>query len=530
MSDAQNLPERINDLAAVSIRLASPEDIYGWSQGEVTHPDFLKEPLDEPNPQGLFSERIFGPIRDWCCGCRFQGRPRWWGPEHRGERCPKCNVTIDQSLVRRRHMGHINLAVPIVHTWFLRSRPSPLALLLDIRARDLEQIASYRVHVVLSRGKCRLKPGQLLDDMEYLELRGQGKEFEADTGGRAIRALLERIKLPQQARKVRKELEALRAKRVRSPRQKQLSRALEVITWLQKSGNKPEWMLLDYLPVIPPDLRPMRDLPGSKVRFSSDLNLFYENILRVNQRLRELIRRGAPSAVLRDQSQHLQRCVDELFDNAHCETPRQGASRRPLKSLTDLLQGKAGRFRQNLLGKRVDYSGRGVIVCGPNLRLNQCGLPRAIAEELFQPYLLGRLARLLYWSLGMEWNASLRAAYMKLKGRDAKAREALRGALPKHRLADASKTLDSFTHLRHRWLEEALASHLVLLNRAPSLHRMSIQAFEPVLCDGKTILLHPLVCEGFGADFDGDTMAVHLPLSTLAQDEARRLMLPVQNL
>ncbi len=515
---------------AVSIRLASPQDIRGWSSGAVTHADFLKDSLGQPNRDGLFSERIFGPLFDWCCACRLRERPKYWGREARGTVCPTCGVSIDPSSVRRQRMGHIELAVPVVHTWFLRSRPSPLAQLLGLSAAELEAIASSLLHVILAPGESGLQPHELIGDLEYLELRGQEKQFVAGTGGRALLQLLQKLDLAQRETEVQAKLASLLAARKLPIQQRALRRTLQLLGWLRDSGNKPEWMVLECLPVLPPDLRPLRELPRTGTRYCSDLNLFYENILRVNGRLRELQERGAPSAVLRDQARQLQRWVDALFDNAHCDPPVTGASRRPLKSLTDSLQGKEGRFRQNLLGKRVDYSARAVIIVGPKLKLHQCGLPRVIAEELFRPHLIGRLARHLHGSLPIDWPAALRSARFAFDGRDAEVRRTLREALTDVFHDSIDDSLRDKDQLLEDWLHEALRDHLVLLNRAPSLHRMNIQAFEPVLHEGKTILLHPLACEGFGADFDGDTMAVHLPLSDAAQDEADRLMRPIHNL
>jgi DNA-directed RNA polymerase subunit beta' len=511
---------------AVSIRLASPEDIRGWSSGAITRADFLKDSFVQPHPDGLFSERIFGPLFDWCCGCRLKERPKYWGPDSQGQVCPTCGVCIDQSLVRRQRMGHIELAVPIVHTWFLWQ----IAGLLDMRFGDLKAVVASQIHVILDAGESGRERGGLIDDLEYIELRGQEKKFTAETGGRVIRQLLEQLDLDQYEEETRAELGRLWASRKRALRTHVLSRALKLLPSLRTSGNKPEWMVLQCLPVLPPDLRPLRELPATRTRYCSDLNLFYDNILRINNRLQELQERGAPSAVLRDQARQLQRSVDALFDNERCESPVKGASRRPLKSLSELLQGKQGRFRQNLLGKRVDYSGRGVIVVEPKLKLHQCGLPRVIAIELFRPHLIGRLARHLHGSLPIDWPAALRSARFAFDGRDADVRRTLREAMTDVFHDSIDDIIKDKPALLESWLQEALRDHRVLLNRAPSLHRMSIQAFEPVLHEGKTILLHPLACEGFGADFDGDTMAVHLPLSDVAQEEAERLMQPVRNL
>lgn len=532
MNDASDAPP-LRDDAVVRLRLASSDDFLAWSNGEVTHADFLKEPLERPHPDGLFSERLFGPLNDWCCGClvnEAKKKPRWWGPEHQGKPCPDCHVTVDSSDSRRHRFAHIELAAPVVHSWYLNNRPSPIALLLDLSFQELRELVYEGTFVVLDPGDTGLSLFAQLDVESYIALRGQGMSFVAETGAPAVRHWLQRLDLPARRAQAEEELTRLRRARKKPLRQKQLARLCELSDGLLQSGTRPEWMVLTRLPVIPPALRPMREMPGKRTRFTSDLNPLYEQILRANERLKKNLTLRIPNIVLRDQARDLQCRVDALFDNARCRPPVLGAGRRPLKSFTDLLQGKEGRFRQNLLGKRVDYSGRGVIVCEPKLKLMQCGLPRILARELFRPHLIGRLARLLYYALATDWNAAVRAAHLEVRQRHQAALRALRGAIPAGKEARAAELLQSFHTLKEAWLEEIVPQHLVLLNRAPSLHRMNIQAFEPVLVSGKAIRLHPLVCEGFGADFDGDTMAVHLPLSRVAQSEAHERLRPTQNL
>ena len=527
------------DFTAVTIRLASPEDVRSWSKGEVTHAGFLKDAPERPHPLGLFSQRIFGPLLDWTCACLTDGKARYWGPDARGTVCPLCHVPIDRSLVRRQWMGHIELAAPVVHPWFLRGRPSPLALLLGVKASALEQVADCQAHVVFDPADSGLKKGEILSEERYGEERAKerqrgGRSFTSDTGGRAVKKLLQGLHLAELARELRAEWTTLVREEKKRGRQAELLARLRIIESLRDSANKPEWMVLECLPVLPPDLRPVRQLRGSGLRVSSDLNCFYQHIIEVNTRARTWAERRAPEVLVRHELRRLQTWVDGLLDNARRTGPGRkpltGTSNRPLKSLTDLIAGKQGRFRQNLLGKRVDYSARAAIVCGPGLKLHQCGLPRPIAEELFRPLVLGRLARHLQRELELPWRDARLLAGVALKGSDADVRRAFAALKCPGGLRDADRLLHHKDSLIEEMLQAALRGHLVLLNRAPSLHRMNVQAFEPVLCGGKAIQIPPLVCEGFNADFDGDCMAVHLPLSNAAQVEAALLMRPVHNL
>jgi DNA-directed RNA polymerase subunit beta' len=482
----------INQFGAVRISLASPADILAWSAGEVTRPDTINYRTHRPEKGGLFCERIFGPEKDWECAC---GRYR--GIKHKGLSCDRCGVQVAHSRVRRKRMGHIELAAPVVHIWFFKGRPSPLAQLLDMKTAELESVIYHRARVLIEVGRTKLKRGTVLDDGEYQRLREKhGNTFTAEGGAEAVEQLLGKLNLSKLASRLRKELVKL-GRRARPPieQRKKLVRRLEVVEALLRSLNRPEWMVLRHIPVIPPDLRPVVLLESGNYA-SSDLNDLYRRVIQRNIRLKKLQELNAPEIIQRNEKRLLQQAVDALFDNTSCAAPVQGSARRELKSLADMLKGKQGRFRENLLGKRVDYSGRSVIVVGPELKLHQCGLPKVMALELFQPFIIRRLREL-------DKDLSIHRAKRLIKER-------------KEVVFDA--------------LEAVMKGHPVLLNRAPTLHRMGIQAFEPVLVEGNAIRLHPLVCKAFNADFDGDQMAVHLPLSVEAIREARERMMAAKNI
>ncbi|MCL2330450.1 MAG: DNA-directed RNA polymerase subunit beta', partial [Phycisphaerae bacterium] len=485
---AENIYDRINDYGSVRITLASPNDIRSWSFGEVKKPETINYRTYRPEKDGLFCERIFGPERDWECACG-----KYKGTKHKGIICDRCGVKVTHSRVRRKRMGHINLAAPIVHIWFFKAMPSRLGALLDMKTGDLEKIIYFQDYVVVDPMGSPLKFKQLLNEEEYRAARekyGEGG-FEAQTGAEAVRTLLQKLELNELGVTLREELIRTNSKQ----RIKDLSKRLKIVENLRKSGNSPEWMVMEVVPVIPPDLRPLVLLESGNFA-TSDLNDLYRRIINRNNRLKKLVDLNAPEVIIRNEKRMLQQAVDALFDNGRCRRPVLGSSNRPLKSLTDMIKGKQGRFRENLLGKRVDYSARSVIVVGPELKLHQCGLPKKIALELYQPFII-----------------------RKLKERG---------------LADTIKSAKKMLERRDQeiWdiLEEVIVNHPVLLNRAPTLHRMGIQAFEPVLVEGNAIRIHPLVCRGFNADFDGDQMAVHLPLSIEAQTEAHVLMLSTNNI
>src|SRR2546425_760769 len=499
----------------IQIRIASPEEIRGprdskererlelqgqrtwWSWGEVTKPETINYRSFKPERDGLFCERIFGPVKDWECHCGKYKRIRY-----RGVICDRCGVEVTLSKVRRERMGHIELAVPVAHIWFFKTLPSPMGNLLDMTLRDLERVIYYTNYVVIEPGKQEVQDKELLDEDRYLELRTKAKTegdagFKADIGSPAVRALLERINVDKLADELRDSV----ATETSPHRKKQMLKRLKIVDAFRNSGNAgegrndPRWMILDVVPVIPPDLRPLVPLDGGRFA-TSDLNDLYRRVINRNNRLQKLILHRAPEVILRNEKRMLQEAVDALFDNGRRSKAIRGRGKRPLKSLSDMLKGKQGRFRQNLLGKRVDYSGRSVIVVGPELRLHQCGLPKLMALELFKPFIMSRLVE--------------RKSVQNIKA--------------------AKKYVDSMTPEVWDVLEEVIAEHPVLLNRAPTLHRLGIQAFEPVLVEGKAIQVHPLVCHAFNADSDGDQMAVHLPLSAEAQAEARLLMLSSNNI
>jgi DNA-directed RNA polymerase subunit beta' len=486
--------DRINDYGAVRISLASPHDIRSWSFGEVKKPETINYRTYRPEKDGLFCEKIFGPEKDWECTC---GKYR--GMKYKGMICDRCGVKVTHSRVRRKRMGHIELAAPVVHIWFFKAMPSRLGTLLDMKTTSLEKIIYFQDYVVVDPGQTKLKERQLLTEDEYrraVEENGPDA-FEADMGAEAVKKLLEKLNLVELSRDLREKLakENEKGDKASKARQKDYVKRLKIIESLRDSSNKSEWMVLECIPVIPPDLRPLVLLDSGNFA-TSDLNDLYRRIINRNNRLKKLVDLNAPEVIIRNEKRMLQQSVDALFDNNRCKRPVLGSSNRPLKSLTDMIKGKQGRFRENLLGKRVDYSARSVIVVGPELKLHQCGLPKKIALELFQPFIIRRLKEL--------------------------------------GLADTIKSAKKMLERKddHVWdiLEEVTKSHPVLLNRAPTLHRMGIQAFEPVLIEGNAIRIHPLVCKGFNADFDGDQMAVHLPLSIEAQVEAHVLMMSTNNI
>ncbi len=477
----------VNDYARVRISLASPNDIRAWSFGEVKKPETINYRTYRPEKDGLFCERIFGPERDWECAC---GKFR--GTKHKGIICDRCGVKVTHSRVRRKRMGHINLAAPVVHIWFFKAVPSRLGALLDIKTTALEKVVYFQDYIVVDPGETSLKPKQLLTEEEFRSaVQKYGHSFTAMMGAEAVKELLGRLELSQLSAELREELLKTGSKQ----REKDLAKRLKIVEALRNSPNDPTWMVLEVIPVIPPDLRPLVLLDSGNFA-TSDLNDLYRRIINRNSRLKKLVDLNAPEVIIQNEKRMLQQAVDALFDNGRCRRPVLGSSNRPLKSMTDMIKGKQGRFRENLLGKRVDYSARSVVVVGPELKLHQCGLPKKIALELYQPFII-----------------------RKLKERG---------------LADTIKSAKKMLERRDQeiWdiLEEVIYQHPVLLNRAPTLHRMGIQAFEPVLVEGNAIKIHPLVCKGFNADFDGDQMAVHLPLSVEAQVEAHVLMMSTNNI
>ncbi|TDJ54204.1 MAG: DNA-directed RNA polymerase subunit beta', partial [Gemmatimonadetes bacterium] len=517
----------------ITIRIASPEEIRGprdrkererrelqgqrswWSWGEVVKPETINYRSFKPEKDGLFCEKIFGPVKDWECHCGKYKRIRY-----RGVICDRCGVEVTLSKVRRERMGHIELSVPVAHIWFFKTLPSPMGNLLGITLRDLERVLYYSNYIVINPGKQKdpadkdaadsdkkkaqkdLTELQLLDEDTYLELKQKAKEegddaFHAEIGAPAIRELLNALDI----KKLSVELRAKVATETSQHRKKQTLKRLKIVDAFLNSGdsgeapNDPAWMILDVVPVIPPDLRPLVPLDGGRFA-TSDLNDLYRRVINRNNRLQKLILHRAPEVILRNEKRMLQEAVDALFDNGRRSKAIRGRGKRPLKSLSDMLKGKQGRFRQNLLGKRVDYSGRSVIVVGPELRLHQCGLPKAMAVELFKPFIIHKLV-------------------------DKGIAETVKRA---------KKIVEGESEEVYEILEEIIQDHPVLLNRAPTLHRLGIQAFEPVLVEGKAIRIHPLVCAAFNADFDGDQMAVHVPLSFEAQLECRVLMISSNNI
>ncbi|MDO4585732.1 MAG: DNA-directed RNA polymerase subunit beta' [Planctomycetia bacterium] len=489
MSNGDGSYDRINDFDAVKISLANPKKIREESKGEVKKPETINYRTYRPERDGLFCEKIFGPEKDWECAC---GKYR--GMKYKGMTCDRCGVKITHSRVRRKRMGHIELAAPVVHIWFFKAASSRLATLLAMKSTSLEKVIYFQDYVVTDPGDTPLKPQALLTEEEYRKaLEEYGDSFKAEMGAEAVRKLLQRLNVTELSRELRQELQETKSKQ----RKKDLINRLKLVEALRNcpSENRPEWMILDVIPVIPPDLRPLV-LLDSGTFATSDLNDLYRRIINRNNRLKKLVDLNAPEVIIRNEKRMLQQSVDALFDNMRCKRQVLGSSNRPLKSLTDMIKGKQGRFRENLLGKRVDYSARSVIVVGPTMRLHQCGLPKKIALELYQPFIIRRLRELQHAD-------TIKSAKKMLERKDEEVWDIL---------------------------EEVIQNHPVLLNRAPTLHRMGIQAFEPMLIEGNAIKLHPLVCKGFNADFDGDQMAVHLPLSLEAQVEAHTLMLSTNNI
>jgi DNA-directed RNA polymerase subunit beta' len=476
----------LNNFDSIRIGLASPEKIREWSRGEVKKPETINYRTLKPERDGLFCERIFGPQKDWECHCGKYKRIRY-----RGIICDRCGVEVTRSKVRRERMGHIELAAPVSHIWYFKGIPSRMGLLLDMSPRALEKILYFAAYVVIDPGQTPLSKKQILTEKEYRDSIDKfGMKFNASMGAEAVKQLLEEIDLDKLSKELRAELEETTGqKRVRTIKR------LEVVEAFRQSGNRPEWMILDVIPVIPPELRPMVQLDGGRFA-TSDLNDLYRRVINRNNRLKRLLDLGAPDIIVRNEKRMLQEAVDALIDNGRRGRPVTGPGNRPLKSLSDMLKGKQGRFRQNLLGKRVDYSGRSVIVVGPELKIYQCGLPKEMALELFKPFVMKKLV-----------NDELA-----------------------HNIKSAKRMVERVKEEVWDVLEEVIKEHPVLLNRAPTLHRLGIQAFEPVLVEGRALKLHPLVCTAYNADFDGDQMAVHVPLSAEAQAEARFLMLSANNL
>ena len=474
------------DFERITIKLASPEEIRAWSYGEVKKPETINYRTLRPEKDGLFCERIFGTTKEWECYCG-----KFKSIRYRGVICDRCGVEVTHFRVRRERMGHIELAAPVSHIWFYRSVPSRMGLLLDLSIAALRSILYYEKYIVIDPGDTDLKRMDLLTEEEYLEARDRfGITFTSGIGAEAIRTLLESLELDSLSVELRARMVEKGAKS-----DKRLLKRIEIVENFRDSRNKPEWMILDVIPVIPPELRPMVQLDGGRFA-TSDLNDLYRRVINRNNRLKRLLALNAPDIIIRNEKRMLQEAVDALFDNSKKKRVVKGAANRPLKSLSDMLKGKQGRFRQNLLGKRVDYSGRSVIVVGPDLKLHQCGLPTKMALELFKPFIMKKLVE--------------KDVVFNIK--------------------KAKSLVEEETSEVWAVLEEVIAEHPVLLNRAPTLHRLGIQAFEPVLVEGKAIKLHPLVCHAFNADFDGDQMAVHVPLSPEAQIESWTLMLSSQNL
>src|ERR1700744_4159351 len=475
------------DFDSIKIALASPELIRSWSYGEVKKPETINYRTFKPERDGLFCAKIFGPVKDYECLCGKYKRLK-----HRGVVCEKCGVEVTQSKVRRERMGHIELASPTAHIWFLKSLPSRIGLMLDMTLCDIERILYFEAFVVIDPGLTALERGQLLSEDQYLEATEEhGDEFDARMGAEAVYELLKSLDLPGEVIRLKEEITATNSE----TKLKRLTKRVKLIEAFLESGNKPEWMVMTVLPVLPPDLRPLVPLDGG--RFStSHLNDLYRRVINRNNRLKRLLELAAPDIIVRNEKRMLQESVDALLDNGRRGRAITGTNKRALKSLADMIKGKQGRFRQNLLGKRVDYSGRSVIVVGPTLRLHQCGLPKKMALELFNPFIFAKLQA--------RGEATTIKAAKKLVERE------------------EGQVWDI--------LEDVIREHPVLLNRAPTLHRLGIQAFEPVLIEGKAIQLHPLVCTAFNADFDGDQMAVHVPLSLEAQLEARVLMMSTNNI
>ena len=480
--------DKVNQVEYVAIAVASPEAVRAWSKGEVKNPETINYRTFKPEKGGLFCERIFGPVKDWECSCGKYKRIK-----HRGVVCDRCGVEVTLARVRRERMGHIELAVPVSHIWFFKCMPSRLGLVLDMTARNLERVIYYEDYMVIDPGSTPLKQNQLLSEHEYREARETygAEAFLAKMGAEAVREGLGNVDLQKQIDALAIAMTETKSKQIR----KKVAKRIKLLTAFHASKARPEWMVLTVLPVIPPDLRPLVPLEGGRFA-TSDLNDLYRRVINRNNRLKNLLQLKTPEVIIRNEKRMLQEAVDALFDNGRHGRAVTGAGNRALKSLSDMLKGKSGRFRQNLLGKRVDYSGRSVIVIGPELKLHQCGLPKKMALVLFEPFIIRRLKELGYV----------------------------------HTVRSAKKMIERQSPEVWDILEEVTKGHPVLLNRAPTLHRLSIQAFEPILIEGEAIRIHPLVCTAYNADFDGDQMAVHVPLSVEAQLEARLLMMAPNNI
>src|SRR3972149_2399383 len=490
MEDLFNLfekPKNPLSFNAIKIRLASPEKIRSWSHGEVKKPETINYRTFKPERDGLFCAKIFGPTKDYECNCGKYKRMR-----HRGVVCEKCGVEVIQSKVRRERMGHIELATPVVPIWFLKSLPSRIGALLDMSLKDIEKVLYFESYIVIDPGETPLQYKELLTEVRYRKaVEEYGGKFVAEMGAEAVRKILKAVDVANLSEDLRQEMRDANSE----VRRKKMAKRLKVINAFKTSGNRPEWMVLEVIPVIPPDLRPLVPLDGGRFA-TSDLNDLYRRVINRNNRLKRLMELSAPDMIIRNEKRMLQDAVDALFDNGRRGRAITGQNRRPLKSLSDMLKGKTGRFRQNLLGKRGDYSGRSVILVGPELRLHQCGLPKKMALELFKPFIYNKLEERGYVTT----------------------------------IKSAKKMVEKERPEVWDILDEVIREHPVLLNRAPTLHRLGIQAFEPILIEGKAIQLHPLVCAAYNADFDGDQMAVHIPLSVEAQVEARALMMSTNNI
>ncbi|MDO8462055.1 MAG: DNA-directed RNA polymerase subunit beta', partial [Deltaproteobacteria bacterium] len=490
MTDIYSFFEKPKDplsFSGIQIKVASPDKIREWSHGEVKKPETINYRTFKPERDGLFCAKIFGPVKDYECNCGKYKRMK-----HRGIVCEKCGVEVIASKVRRERMGHITLATPVAHIWFLKSLPSRIGTMLAVTLKDLEKVLYCEAYLVTDPGSTELTECQVLTEDKYQKARSEfGQKFHAGMGGEVVREMLKKIDLDELAKKIRKDMGQTKSEATR----KKLARRLKLTEAFIGSGNRPEWMVMEMIPVLPPDLRPLVPLDGGRFA-TSDLNDLYRRVINRNNRLKRLMELNAPEIIIRNEKRMLQESVDALFDNGRRGRVFTGPNKRPLRSLSDMLKGKQGRFRQNLLGKRVDYSGRSVIVVGPELRLHQCGLPKIMALELFKPFIYQKLEE--------------KGFVTTIKG--------------------AKKMVEKERPEVWDVLEEVIQEHPVILNRAPTLHRLGMQAFEPVLIEGKAIQLHPLVCAAFNADFDGDQMAVHIPLSTEAQIEARVLMMSTNNI
>ena len=478
----------IRNLKAIQITIASPENIREWSYGEVKKPETINYRTFKPERDGLFCAKIFGPVKDYECNCGKYKRMK-----HRGIVCEKCGVEVIASKVRRERMGHIELAAPVAHIWFLKTLPSKIGTLLDMTMAELEKVLYFDSYVVLDPGQTNFTRMQVISEDQYLQAMDRYNDdgLKVGMGAEAVRGLLEELDLEKLRVELREESQTTKSQ----TKKKKLTKRLKIVEAFLESNNKPEWMIMEVIPVIPPDLRPLVPLDGGRFA-TSDLNDLYRRVINRNNRLKRLKELGAPDIIIRNEKRMLQEAVDALFDNGRRGRAITGTNGRPLKSLSDMIKGKQGRFRQNLLGKRVDYSGRSVIVVGPNLKLHQCGLPKKMALELFKPFIYSELEKRGYAST----------------------------------IKSAKKMVEREELVVWDILSEVVREYPILLNRAPTLHRLGIQAFEPLLVEGKAIRLHPLVCTAYNADFDGDQMAVHIPLSVEAQIECRVLMMSTNNI